>query len=81
MPQLSLNNLLPKKPRSFFSKLLITLVDYLLGISQLNRVYQDSGLKGLEKKAFATRFVDVFASAYPTKGSCYRGGESPLWRN
>jgi putative hemolysin len=60
MPQLSLNNLLPKKPRSFFSKLLITLVDYLLGISQLNRVYQDSGLKGLEKKAFATRFVNVF---------------------
>jgi putative hemolysin len=60
MSQLSLKNLLQKQQNSFITRLLMNLLDHLLGISQLNRVYQQSALKGLDKNAFAARFVAVF---------------------
>lgn len=58
MPQLSLKNLLPQS--TFFTTLFITGLDHLLGIRQLNRLYEGSALKGLNKEAFAARFVDIF---------------------
>lgn len=58
MPQLSLNNLLPQS--TFLTKLCMIGLDHLLGISQLNRLYERSAMKGLTKEAFAARFVEIF---------------------
>lgn len=56
--QISLFKLLPANKKNFLAKMLIHIIDKLLGIKQLDRLYQDNALSGLPKTVFAQRLIE-----------------------
>ena len=56
---ISLANLLPDNKKSLLNITLVKALDALLGIRQMNRLYQQHQMAGLPKEQFAQRLLDV----------------------
>lgn len=55
---ISIANILPGPP-SFFSKVIVPIIDKVVGITQLDRIYKKHQLRGLDKATFAQRIIDI----------------------
>lgn len=55
---ISLANLIPANKKTFINNILIKVLDRILGVNGLNRLYVDHGLTGLRKDIFAQKLVD-----------------------
>jgi putative hemolysin len=55
---ISIANILPGDP-SFVSRLFVPLLDKLVGITKLDRLYKQHSLRGLDKETFAQRIIDA----------------------
>lgn len=58
---ISLANLVPAHKKSTLNKLLIKVLDKLLGISSMNKLYQQHAMAGLSKEQFAQKLLDVLS--------------------
>lgn len=57
-PHISLINLFEQQTLSPIKRLLLRLVDKLLGIAKMNQLYLQYGMQGLSKEAFADRLIE-----------------------
>lgn len=55
--KISINNLIDKP--SFFTKGLVWLLDKVLGIAKMNKLYHLHNMQGLSKEAFADKLIDI----------------------
>lgn len=56
---ISLTNLLPKEKQSTTRKMLVRLLDRVLGVRQMDRLYKQHKMQGLAKEQFAQKLLDI----------------------
>lgn len=56
---ISLANLIPDEKKSTILHICVKVLDKLLGVSEMNRLYQRHNMAGLDKKEFATKLLEI----------------------
>ena len=85
---ISLANLLPDNKKSPVNRVLIGILDRLLGIRKMDTLYRQHKMQGLSKEAFATKLLDIMniqlegveqlKSAIPEKGPLVIASNHPF---
>ena len=57
--QISLHNLIDAKRFNPITKVLVSAIDFMLGIRKMNRLYHQYKMQGLSKGAFADRLLEI----------------------
>ena len=59
-PQISLGTLIPKEKQKLHIRILIKVVDKIMGLAAMQKIYTQHRMQGLSKEEFADKLLETF---------------------